>query len=55
VHFDVDTNRIDEVLRRLVDAGVRSLTSQPPTLEELFLRHYGDELAASGVEDIEAQ
>jgi ABC-2 type transport system ATP-binding protein len=21
-------------------AGVRSLTSQPPTLEELFLRHY---------------
>jgi ABC-2 type transport system ATP-binding protein len=25
--------------------GVRSLTSQPPTLEELFLRHYGDEIA----------
>ena len=24
---------------------MRSLTSQPPTLEELFLRHYGDELA----------
>jgi ABC-2 type transport system ATP-binding protein len=24
---------------------VRSLTSTPPTLEELFLRHYGDELA----------
>jgi hypothetical protein len=23
---------------------VRSLTSQPPTLEELFLRHYGDEI-----------
>ena len=26
--------------------GVRILTSQPPTLEELFLRHYGDEVAA---------
>jgi len=26
--------------------GVRSLTAAPPTLEELFLRHYGDELAA---------
>ena len=26
--------------------GVRSLTSQPPTLEELFLRHYGDDRAA---------
>jgi ABC-2 type transport system ATP-binding protein len=55
VQFDVDTDRIDEVLRRLVESGVRSLTSQPPTLEELFLRHYGDELAASGVEEIEPQ
>ena len=27
-------------LRQLTDVGVRSLTSQPPTLEELFLRHY---------------
>ena len=25
--------------------GVVTLTSTPPTLEELFLRHYGDELA----------
>jgi ABC-2 type transport system ATP-binding protein len=30
------------VLARLVAAGVRSLASQPPTLEELFLRHYAD-------------
>jgi polyether ionophore transport system ATP-binding protein len=55
VHFDVDTDHIDEVLRRLVESGVRSLTSQPPTLEELFLRHYGDELVASGVEEVEPQ
>jgi polyether ionophore transport system ATP-binding protein len=55
VQFDVDTSRIDEVLRRLVETGVRSLTSQPPTLEELFLRHYGDELAASGVEEVDEQ
>src|SRR5919108_24045 len=26
--------------RRLTDHGVRDLVSQPPTLEELFLRHY---------------
>ena len=32
------------MLRQLAAAGVRSLISQPPTLEELFLRHYGDEL-----------
>ena len=48
--FDVDTARLDGVLRRLTEFGVRSLTSQPPTLEELFLRHYGDELAEDGVD-----
>jgi ABC-2 type transport system ATP-binding protein len=40
VSFDVDTSALDTVLRHLTDAGVRSLVSQPPTLEELFLRHY---------------
>ncbi len=44
--FEVDTARLDEVLRVLGGFGVRSLTSQPPTLEELFLRHYGDEVDA---------
>jgi ABC-2 type transport system ATP-binding protein len=42
--FDVDTARIDGAVRHLTRFGIRSLTSQPPTLEELFLRHYGDEL-----------
>ena len=31
---------LDPALRRLTAVGVRSLVSQPPTLEELFLRHY---------------
>ncbi|HEX6247353.1 MAG TPA: ABC transporter ATP-binding protein [Nocardioidaceae bacterium] len=44
VRFDVDDDQIEPVMRRLADIGIRSLTSQPPTLEELFLRHYGDEL-----------
>jgi ABC-2 type transport system ATP-binding protein len=44
VRFTVDTARLDAALRVLTEAGVRSLTSRPPTLEELFLRHYGDEL-----------
>jgi ABC-2 type transport system ATP-binding protein len=47
--FDVDTDHLDEAMRALSDLGLRSLTSQPPTLEELFLRHYGDELARDGV------
>jgi ABC-2 type transport system ATP-binding protein len=40
VTFDVDTAALDAVLRALTTIGVKSLTSQPPTLEELFLRHY---------------
>ncbi|MEV0806436.1 ABC transporter ATP-binding protein [Micromonospora sp. NPDC050200] len=41
VRFDVDNPALDAALRRLTELGVRSLVSQPPTLEELFLRHYG--------------
>lgn len=40
--FDVDGDHLDATLRHLAALGVRSLTAQPPTLEELFLRHYGD-------------
>jgi ABC-2 type transport system ATP-binding protein len=40
VRCQVDNSALDEVLRRLTAAGVRSLICQPPTLEELFLRHY---------------
>ncbi|MEV5443550.1 MULTISPECIES: ABC transporter ATP-binding protein [unclassified Streptomyces] len=46
VRLQVDTDRLDGVLRCLTGAGVRSLTSAPPTLEELFLRHYEDEAVA---------
>jgi polyether ionophore transport system ATP-binding protein len=41
VRCQVDSEALDEVLRLLSAAGVRSLVSRPPTLEELFLRHYG--------------
>jgi ABC-2 type transport system ATP-binding protein len=44
VHFEVDTSQLDAVLRQLTSVGVRSLISQPPTLEELFLRHYQDDV-----------
>jgi ABC-2 type transport system ATP-binding protein len=40
--FDVDTQHLDAVVRQLSTLGVRSLTSSPPTLEEMFLRHYGE-------------
>jgi ABC-2 type transport system ATP-binding protein len=43
--FSVDTGELNRILEHLVEYDVRSLTSSPPTLEELFLRHYGDDLA----------
>lgn len=40
VRLQVETDQLNAVLRSLSESGVRSLTSKPPTLEELFLRHY---------------
>jgi ABC-2 type transport system ATP-binding protein len=40
VRCEVDNDQLDAVLRLLSASGVRSLISQPPTLEQLFLRHY---------------
>lgn len=48
VTFEVDGDRLDAALRHLTTFGVQTLTSTPPTLEDLFLRHYGDELAVLG-------
>ncbi|MFF7159475.1 ATP-binding cassette domain-containing protein [Streptomyces sp. NPDC008139] len=42
VTLQADTDKLDALLRALADTGVRSLTSRPPTLEELFRRHYED-------------
>jgi ABC-2 type transport system ATP-binding protein len=47
VRCEVDSDQLGGLLRLLADAGVRTLTSQPPTLEELFLRHYADAPAAA--------
>ena len=48
VAFAVDHDHMGEVLKRVTDLGVRSLVSNPPSLEELFMRHYGDEPAPNG-------
>jgi ABC-2 type transport system ATP-binding protein len=47
VRCEADSDRLQDVLRLLVQARVRTLTSQPPTLEELFLRHYQKEPAGT--------
>jgi ABC-2 type transport system ATP-binding protein len=48
VRCQVDHAALNDVLGRLTAAGVRSLTCRPPTLEELFLRHYSSERAVAG-------
>jgi len=46
VTFDVDSDHLDAAVTALAGLGVRSLAAHPPTLEELFLRQYGDEVTA---------
>jgi ABC-2 type transport system ATP-binding protein len=41
VSAQVEPEGLDPLLRSLTAAGVRGLSSQPPSLEELFLHHYG--------------
>jgi ABC-2 type transport system ATP-binding protein len=48
--FSVDNEALNRVLEHLVEFDVRSLTSSPPTLEELFMRHYGDDIATPDAE-----
>ncbi|MFB4315086.1 ATP-binding cassette domain-containing protein [Actinomadura sp. 21ATH] len=48
--FEVEAAAMAEVHRHLAGFGVRALTSNPPTLEELFMRHYGE----PGREPVEA-
>ena len=40
LEVQVDTTSLDAVMRHLAASGIRSLVSQPPTLEELFLGDY---------------
>lgn len=47
VRFQVDSEHVGDAVEVLARAGIRTLASQPPTLEELFLRHYG-EVGADG-------
>jgi ABC-2 type transport system ATP-binding protein len=51
--ISIDTAQLDGAIKHLSEFGIRTLTSQPPTLEELFLRHYGDEIALLEGTDLE--
>jgi ABC-2 type transport system ATP-binding protein len=57
VRCEVDSDKLESLLRVLVAAGVRTLMSQPPTLEELFLRHYsaGADTIGAGADAVPAR
>jgi ABC-2 type transport system ATP-binding protein len=40
VRFRAEPEQLSAAMRVLADRGIRTLVSHPPTLEELFLRHY---------------
>ncbi|MER6671531.1 ABC transporter ATP-binding protein [Streptomyces sp. NPDC000983] len=40
VTFDVDSGDLNTAVQHLTTLGLRSLVSRPPTLEDLFMRHY---------------
>lgn len=49
VRFTMDSDAVASALPELARLGVTGLRIEPPSLEELFLRHYGDELRADEV------
>ncbi|MEV6416882.1 ABC transporter ATP-binding protein [Kribbella sp. NPDC051718] len=49
VRCEVDTAQLDGLMKQLAASGIKSLVAQPPTLEELFLRHYEDDSVAEPV------
>ncbi len=46
VRFEVDGDHVEEVVAALGPLGVRAIVAHPPTLEQLLMRHYGDDLEA---------
>ncbi|MBS2965573.1 ABC transporter ATP-binding protein [Actinocrinis puniceicyclus] len=54
VRCQADPEALEAVLRALTDAGVRALTSRPPTLEELFIKYYAAEQPGEGRDEAAA-
>ncbi|WP_150460890.1 ABC transporter ATP-binding protein [Nesterenkonia ebinurensis] len=47
--FEVDGDHVGEAMNLLTDLGIRSIVAHPPTLEQLLMRHYGEDLSQRGV------
>jgi ABC-2 type transport system ATP-binding protein len=51
VHFSVDAETLGDAMSVLARHGMSALTVTPPSLEDLFLQHYGEQHGPSGDED----
>ena len=51
--FQVDTEKLDGVIRYVAQYGVEKLESNAPTLEDLFMRYYQDKDSSSLKEEVE--
>jgi ABC-2 type transport system ATP-binding protein len=52
--FEVEPDALPAVQRLLAEHEVTALVSSPPTLQQLFLRHYGEELSEDELADDES-
>lgn len=46
--FSVDSNAMNEVMKVLLPLGIKALTVEPPSLEEMFMRHYDKDIREKG-------
>ena len=46
--FQVDADELDAVVRHLSVFGIKRMESRPPTLEDLFIRHYEETETGAG-------
>jgi len=51
--FEVEADQLEQVLEYLTSHGIKAITSHPPTLQELFLRHYNSDLTEEEMKEAE--
>ncbi|GGJ71206.1 ABC transporter ATP-binding protein [Virgibacillus salexigens] len=52
ISFQVDTEKLDDIIRYISKFGLVKLQSAPPTLEDLFMRHYEGNITAGAGREV---
>jgi ABC-2 type transport system ATP-binding protein len=48
--FSIDSNAMSGVMQYLTPLGIKTLTAEPPTLEEMFMRHYEADVKGAAIQ-----